>query len=90
MASCQYHLINDGFSAIESKLADIQGSISSVEIQASIESLNVDLDNIEQQLIINNKLRLLELVGTDIMTEEEQNAAYSAIRDELFAPVGEA
>ena len=76
MASCQYHLINDGFLAIESKLADIQDAISSVEIQASIESLNVDLDNIERQLIINNKLRLLELVGTDIMTEEEKNEAY--------------
>ncbi len=90
MASCNYHLIDDGFSAIESKLADIEAAVSSVEIQAVIESLDLDLDNIEAQLIIANKLKLLELIGTDIMTEEEQTAAYEAIRDELFVPSGSA
>lgn len=90
MASCNYHLIDDGFSAIESKLADIEAAVSSVEIQAVIESLDVDLDNIEAQLIIANKLKLLELIGTDIMTEEEQADAYADIKDELFVPSGSA
>lgn len=86
MSSCNYHMINDGFSAIESKLEEIANSVSSVEIQAKIEELDIDLDNLERQLLINNRLRLLELVGIDIMTEEEQKAAYEAIKNELFAP----
>ena len=84
MTSCNYHLINDGFSAIETKLQEIAESVSSVEIQAKIEELDVDLDNLEKQLSINNKLKFLELVGIDIMTEEEQKAEYEAIKDELF------
>lgn len=79
-------MINDGFEAIETKLAEIAESVSSVEIQAKIEALDIDLDNLEQQLLINNKLKLLELIGIDIMTEEEQAAAYRAIKEELFAP----
>ena len=78
-------MINDGFEAIEAKLEDIANSVSSVEIQAKIDELDIDLDNLEKQLLINNKLRLLELVGIDIMTEEEQTAAYQAIKEELFA-----
>lgn len=84
MTSCNYHLIDDGFNAIEVKLQEIAESVSSVEIQAKIEELDVDLDNLEKQLSINNKLKFLELVGIDIMTEEEQKAEYEAIKDELF------
>ena len=84
MSSCSYHMINDGFEAIETKLAEIADSVSSVEIQAKIDELDIDLDNLEKQLTISNKLKLLELVGIDIMTEEEQTAAYQAIKQELF------
>lgn len=84
MSSCNYHMINDGFEAIETKLAEIADSVSSVEIQAKIDELDIDLDNLEKQLTISNKLKLLELVGVDIMTEEEQTAAYQAIKQELF------
>ena len=86
MSSCNYHMINDGFEAIESKLDDIVNSVSSVEIQAKIDELDIDLDNLEKQLTISNKLKLLELVGIDVMTEEEQLAAYQDIKNELFAP----
>ena len=86
MSSCNYHMINDGFEAIESKLNDIANSVSSVEIQAKIDELDIDLDNLEKQLTISNKLKLLELVGIDIMTEEEQTEAYQSIKNELFAP----
>lgn len=86
MSSCNYHMINDGFEAIESKLDDIANSVSSVEIQAKIDELDIDLDNLEKQLTISNKLKLLELVGIDVMTEEEQLAAYQDIKNELFAP----
>lgn len=86
MSSCNYHVINDGFEAIESKLDDIANSVSSVEIQAKIDELDIDLDNLEKQLTISNKLKLLELVGIDVMTEEEQLAAYQDIKNELFAP----
>ena len=79
-------MINDGFEAIESKLDDIVNSVSSVEIQAKIDELDIDLDNLEKQLTISNKLKLLELVGIDVMTEEEQLAAYQDIKNELFAP----
>lgn len=86
MTSCNYHLINDGFEAIADKLDNINNAVSSVEIEARIDALDVDLDNLELQLTINNKLRLLELVGVDIMTEEEQLQAYSDIKEILFAP----
>ena len=81
MSSCNYRLLNDLYEAIETNLAAISDKI---------DELDVDLDNLEQQLIINNKLRLLELIGTDIMTEEQQTEAYEAIRDVLFAPSGSA
>ena len=117
MTSCNYHLINDGFEAIEGKLDNIADAVSTVEIQAKITELDIDLDNLEKQLIINNKyannynliiifylinkiklmksntkrtsynnkLRLLELVGVDIMTEQEQAEAYADIKAELFS-----
>ena len=86
MSSCNYHMINDGFEAIESKLEEIANSVSSVEIQAKIDELDIDLDNLERQLLISNKLKLLELIGIDVMTEEEQLACYIDIKNELFAP----
>lgn len=90
MSSCNYRLLNDLYEAIETNLAAISDKIDALDVTVKIDELDVDLDNLEQQLIINNKLRLLELIGTDIMTEEQQTEAYEAIRDVLFAPSGSA
>lgn len=84
MSSCNYHAINDGFSAIETKLDALDTTISGLELQAKIDLLDIDLDNLEAQMKIANKLKLLEAIGTDVMTEQEQLAAYTAIKNELF------
>ena len=73
MTSCNYRILNDIYEAIDE-----------LDLSVKIDELDVDLDNIEQQLTIANKLKLLEMIGTDIMTEEEQNSAYNDIKDELF------
>ena len=44
--------------------------------------------NITPYTIIN-KLKLLELVGIDIMTEQEQTAAYNEIKELLFPSAAE-
>lgn len=85
MTSCNYHLINDGFTNIGADLQDIALKLDNLDVSLSINELDVDLDNLEQQLIINNKLMLLNAIGTDIMSEEDQVAAYTAIKEELFA-----
>ena len=84
MSSCNYHLINDLYYAVDTDLKDIADKIDALDLDVKIDELDLDLDNIEQQLTINNKLRLLELVGIDIMTEEEQQAAYLEIKSVLF------
>lgn len=86
MTSCNYRVLNDIYNTIEEKLTAISGELETLDLNIDIEELDIDLDNIERQLIINNKLKLLELVGIDIMTEEEQLAAYTDIKNELFAP----
>lgn len=86
MTSCNYHLVNDGFESIVSKLDDINTAVSSIEVEAKIDELDIDLDNLERQITISNKLKFLELVGTNIMSEEDQLEAYSIIKEELFAP----
>ena len=85
MSSCTYHLINDLYEAMDTDLKDIATKLDEMELNINVEELDLDLDNIEKQLIINNKLRLLELIGIDIMTEEEQIEAYQAIKEELFS-----
>lgn len=84
MSSCNYYLINDLYEAVDTDLKDISSKLEEMELSINVEDLDLDLDNIEKQLIINNKLRLLELIGIDIMTEEEQKSAYEAIKEELF------
>lgn len=84
MSSCNYHLINDLYRAVDTDLKDIADKIDALDLDVKIDELDLDLDNIEQQLTINNKLRLLELVGIDIMTEQEQQAAYLEIKSALF------
>lgn len=85
MTSCNYRVLNDIYNAIE-QLSEIPDKLDNLDISLKIDELDIDLDNLEKQLTINNKLRLLELVGVDIMTEEEQLQAYSDIKEILFAP----
>lgn len=86
MSSCNYHMLQDMYTDFDADLKEIASKIEAIKLTLDIESLDVDLDEITEQLIINNKLRLLELVGTDVMTEDEQLDAYRAIKSELFAP----
>lgn len=85
MTSCNYHILNDLYNAIDTKLASIAETLDELDIAVKIDELDIDLDNLESQLKIANKLKLLESIGTDVMAEEDQIAAYKAIKDELFA-----
>lgn len=85
MTSCNYHLINDGFMSIDDDLQEIASKLDTLDVSLKIDELDVDLDNLEQQLIINNKLMLLNAIGTDIMSEDDQVTAYTAIKEQLFA-----
>lgn len=84
MTSCNYHLINDGFNNIDTDLQTIASKLDTLDVALKIDELDVDLDNLEKQLTINNKLMLLNAIGTDIMSEADQTAAYTAIKNELF------
>ena len=83
-------MINDNFANIGADLQDIALKLDNLDVSLSINKLDVDLDNLEKQLIINNKLMILNAIGTDIMSEEDQIAAYTAIKEELFTPSGSA
>ena len=85
MSSCNYRLLNDLYTSVDTNLESIAEKLDAVDVSLKIDELDLDLDNLERQLLINNKLRLLELVGIDIMTEEEQKAAYQSIKNEIFA-----
>ena len=84
MSSCNYRVLNDIYNTIEEQLTTISEKIENLELVLDVAELDVDLDNLEKQLLISNKLKLLELVGVDVMTEEEQLAAYAAIKSDLF------
>lgn len=90
MASCDYYVLQDIYETIDTKLDTIASNIADNKFELNIDELDIDLDNIEKQLTIANKLALLDAVGVDIMTEEEQKAAYTAIKDELFSATVEA
>ena len=85
MASCDYYVLQDIYETIDTKLDTIASNIADNKFELNIDELDIDLDNIEKQLTIANKLALLDAVGVDIMTEEEQKAAYTEIADELFS-----
>lgn len=89
MTSCNYHVLNDLYDAIDTKLGTIAENLEELDIAVKIDELDVDLDNLEAQMKIANKLKLLEAIGTDIMTEQDQIAAYTAIKNELFASSNE-
>lgn len=89
MTSCNYHVLNDLYDAIDTKLGTIAKNLEELDIAVKIDELDVDLDNLEAQMKIANKLKLLEAIGTDIMTEQDQIAAYTAIKNELFASSNE-
>ena len=86
MSSCNYRLLNDLYTSMDTNLESIAEKLDNFDVSLKIDELDLDLDNLERQLLINNKLRLLELVGIDVMTEEEQLAAYQDIKNEIFAP----
>lgn len=83
MTSCNYRVLNDIYNAIE-QLSEIPNKLDNLDISLKIDELDIDLDNLEAQMKIANKLKLLEAIGTDVMTEQEQLAAYTAIKNELF------
>jgi hypothetical protein len=85
MTSCNYRLLNDIYNAIV-ELSDISTKLEDLDLSFKIDELDIDLDNLERQLVISNKLKFLELVGTDIMPEEQQISTYNDIKEELFAP----
>lgn len=88
MANCNYHLMNDGFDMIEAELGEIASKIEALELNIDVDSLDIDLDNLELQLNIANRLHFLDAVGTNIMSEQEQEDAYLAIKDLIFQPIG--
>lgn len=84
MANCTYHLINDFYNQNHEDMANLAEKIENIQLTIDIEELDIDLDNLEKQLVISNKIKLLEAVGTDIMPEEDQISAYRALVDEVF------
>ena len=85
MASCDYYILQDIYESVDAKLDAIADNIDALDLDVKIDELDLDLDNLEAQLKIANKLKLLDSIGTDIMTEQEQTAAYTAIKEELFS-----
>lgn len=83
--NCEYNLFNDWFGEFDTKLELIAEKIADNKFELSIDELDIDLDAIEKQLTISNKLKFLGAVGIDIMTEAEQTSAYQAIKAELFS-----
>lgn len=84
MASCEYYLLQDLYDSIDTKLGTIAQKLDDNNINVEIDKLDIDLDNLEAQLTIANKLKLLDAIGVDIMTEQEQTAAYTEIKEALF------
>lgn len=84
MASCEYYLLQDLYESIDAKLGAIAQKIDDNNVNVEIDKLDIDLDNLEAQLTIANKLKLLDAIGVDIMTEQEQAAAYTEIKEALF------
>lgn len=85
MASCDYYVLQSIYETIDERLGSIASTIDELDLSVKIDELDLDLDNLEAQLKIANKLKLLDAIGTDIMTEQEQTAAYTALKNELFA-----
>ena len=86
MSSCNYRLLNDLYNSVDTNLEGIAQKLDELDVSLKIDEIDLDLDNLERQLLIAYQLKLLELVGIDIMTEEEQTAAYESIKNEIFAP----
>lgn len=84
MASCEYYLLQDLYESIDTKLGAIAQKMDDNNVNVEIDKLDIDLDNLEAQLTIANKLKLLDAIGVDIMTEQEQAAAYTEIKEALF------
>ena len=68
-------LVNDKLRTIADKIADNKLELNKID---------ADLVAIKKQLIILNKLKFLESVDVNIMSEDEKKSAYGAIQAELF------
>lgn len=88
MSSCNYRILQDIYTDFDADLKDIAAKIEAIDVNLNVDELDIDLDELTEQITISNKLKLLELVGTDVMTEEEQLAAYTAIKTKLFSSDG--
>lgn len=88
MASCDYYVLQDIYTTIDEKLQSIATTLDELDLSVKIDELDLDLDNLEAQLRIANKLKLLDSIGTDIMSEQDQTDAYTDIMNELFVPSG--
>ncbi len=88
MASCDYYVLQDIYTTIDEKLQSIATTLDELDLSVKIDELDLDLDNLEAQLRIANKLKLLDSIGTDIMSEQDQINAYTDIMNELFVPGG--
>lgn len=84
MANCTYHLINDFYNQNHEDMQLLAEKIEGINLTIDVDSLDIDLDNLEKQLTIMNKIKLLEAVGTDIMSEEDQISAYESLVNEVF------
>lgn len=88
MASCDYYVLQDIYTTIDEKLQSIATTLDELDLSVKIDELDLDLDNLEAQLRIANKLKLLDSIGTDIMSEQDQINAYTDIMNELFVTSG--
>ena len=84
MASCDYYVLQSLYEAVDTKLESIASTLEALDLSVKIDELDIDLDNLETQLTIANKLQLLDAVGTNVMTEADQIAAYNDIKHTLF------
>lgn len=80
--SCEYNLFNDWFAEFDDKLRTIADKITDNKLE--LNKIDADLVAIKKQLIILNKLKFLESVDVNIMSEDEKKSAYGAIQAELF------
>ena len=80
--SCEYNLFNDWFAEFDDKLRTIADKIADNKLE--LNKIDADLVAIKKQLIILNKLKFLESVDVNIMSEDEKKSAYGVIQAELF------
>ena len=53
MSSCNYRLLNDLYTSVDTNLESIAEKLDAVDVSLKIDELDLDLDNLEKQLLIN-------------------------------------